>query len=135
MLESVDWTDLGSVVERRVGSSPTARTKATAGLLAVAFICVSGGMHEMRPYKKLTIVCAIISLFSLALCLVLHYWVACEEAEFWINVCLALFGSAILTMLSWFFTFPLMVRAFVAHTIAHGFWNSYPRRTPHPPHR
>ena len=26
MLESVDWTDLGSVVERRVGSSPTART-------------------------------------------------------------------------------------------------------------
>ena len=100
MLESVDWTDLGSVVERRVGSSPTARTKATAGLLAAAFICVCGGMHEMRPYKKLTIVCAIISLFSLALCLVLHYWMACEEAEFWINVCLALFGSAILTMLN-----------------------------------
>ena len=85
MLESVDWTDLGSVVERRVGSSPTARTKATAGLLAAAFICVCGGMHEMRPYKKLTIVCAIISLFSPALCLVLHYWMACEEAEFWIG--------------------------------------------------
>ena len=65
MLESVDWTDLGSVVERRVGSSPTARTKATAGLLAAAFICVCGGMHEMRPYKKLTIECAIISLFLL----------------------------------------------------------------------
>lgn len=27
MLESVDWTDLGSVVVRRVGSSPTARTR------------------------------------------------------------------------------------------------------------
>ena len=27
MLELVDWTDLGSVVERRVGSSPTTRTK------------------------------------------------------------------------------------------------------------
>lgn len=27
LLELVDWTDLGSVVERRVGSSPTFSTK------------------------------------------------------------------------------------------------------------
>ena len=65
MLESVDWTDLGSVVERRVGSSPTTRTKATAGLLAAAFICVCGGMHEMRLIKNLLLYVQLFHFFLL----------------------------------------------------------------------
>lgn len=40
----------------------------------------------MRPYKRLTIICEMISLFSLAICLFLHYFVICDESDFWINV-------------------------------------------------
>lgn len=54
----------------------------------------------MRPYKRLTIICGIISLLSLVICLVLHYFVLGEESNFWINVCLAIFGSALLSALT-----------------------------------
>ena len=42
----------------------------------------------MRPYKRLTVICGIISFLSLTLCLFLRYFVICEEADFWINVSL-----------------------------------------------
>ncbi len=54
----------------------------------------------MRPYKRLTVICGIISFLSLTLCLFLRYFVICEEADFWINVCLAVFGSALLSALT-----------------------------------
>lgn len=54
----------------------------------------------MRPYKRLTIICGMISFFSLAICLFLHYFVICDESDFWINVCLAIFGSALLSALT-----------------------------------
>lgn len=54
----------------------------------------------MKPYKRLTIICGVISLLSFAICLFLHYLFACSEADFWVNVCLAIFGSSLLTLLS-----------------------------------
>ena len=54
----------------------------------------------MRPYKRLTIICGMISFFSLAICLCLHYFAICDESDFWINVCLAVFGSALLSSLT-----------------------------------
>lgn len=54
----------------------------------------------MRPYKRLTIICGIISLLSLAICLFLHYFAFCDESNFWINICLAVFGSALLSTLT-----------------------------------
>ena len=54
----------------------------------------------MRPYKRLTIICGIISLLSLAICLFLHYFVLGDESDFWINICLAVFGSALLSALT-----------------------------------
>ncbi|MBQ3076310.1 MAG: hypothetical protein IJC43_00485 [Clostridia bacterium] len=54
----------------------------------------------MRPFKRLTFICTILSLISFTLCLGLHYGLSGEEAEFWVNVCLAVFGSSLLTALS-----------------------------------
>lgn len=54
----------------------------------------------MRPYKQLTIICFFLSLASLVSCLFLHYCCNCGEADFWGNICLAVFGSALLTALS-----------------------------------
>ena len=54
----------------------------------------------MRPYKRLTIICGFISLFSLAMCLFLHYSFTSEEADFWVNINLAVFGSALLSSLT-----------------------------------
>ena len=54
----------------------------------------------MRTYKKLTLICGSITLFSLGICLWLHYFCRCNETDFWVNVCLAIFGSALLTALS-----------------------------------
>ena len=44
---------LGSVVERRVGSSPTARTKATAGFLAAAFYFTGSPGTPLRSHNSL----------------------------------------------------------------------------------
>ena len=54
----------------------------------------------MRPYKRLTAICGIISFFSLVICLFLHYFVVHHESDFWINVCLAVFGSSLLSALT-----------------------------------
>lgn len=54
----------------------------------------------MKPYKRLTIICGIISLVSFVVCLCLQYLIVCNEADFWVNVCLAIFGSSLLTLLS-----------------------------------
>ena len=45
MLELVDWTDLGSVVERRVGSSPTARTTLNRLPHGSLFLQLGGNME------------------------------------------------------------------------------------------
>lgn len=58
-----------------------------------------GGL-DMRAYKRLTVICGIMSLFSLIICLLLHYFVPCDESGFWINICLAVFGSALLSALT-----------------------------------
>lgn len=54
----------------------------------------------MRLYKKLTYLSGIVSAVSFLVCLLLHYNFSGNESEFWVNVCLALFGSALLTTLS-----------------------------------
>lgn len=55
----------------------------------------------MRVYKKLTIITAIIAAIALSGAVFMHYWFpANSESEFWINVCLGVFGSAILTALT-----------------------------------
>jgi len=59
----------------------------------------------VRPYKKLTIICAVISVISLSICLCLYYCLDCDGADFWVNVCLAVFGSALLTSLSSFVSY------------------------------
>ena len=40
----------------------------------------------MKPYKRLTIICGIISLVSFVVCLCLHYLIVCDEADFWETV-------------------------------------------------
>ncbi len=52
----------------------------------------------MKPYKRLTIICSSISLFSFIACLCLHYLIVCDDTDFWVNVCLAIFGSSLLTV-------------------------------------
>jgi hypothetical protein len=52
----------------------------------------------MRAYKRLTIYSVLISVCSLMICFILHYCFKGDEAAFWINVCLALFGSAVLSL-------------------------------------
>jgi hypothetical protein len=59
----------------------------------------------MRPYKRLTWICGIISFLSLVICLFLHYVATSEETAFWINVCLAVFGSALLSALTSLITY------------------------------
>lgn len=54
----------------------------------------------MKAYKKLTIIATIISVMAFLLAVILHYCYPCYETEFWINVCLGLFGSAVLTVLT-----------------------------------
>lgn len=51
----------------------------------------------MKAYKQLTIYGGIISFCSLIICLIFHYFINGDEAAFWINVCLAIFGSALLS--------------------------------------
>lgn len=59
----------------------------------------------MKVYKRLTYVSVVITVVSAAICLWLHYTCTGTEAEFWINVNLALFGSATLTLLTSLLTF------------------------------
>ena len=59
----------------------------------------------MKVYKKLTYVSAGITVVSAIICIWLHYTYIGREAEFWINVNLALFGSATLTLLTSLLTY------------------------------
>lgn len=54
----------------------------------------------MKVYKKMTIVTVAIAMLSLAAAMIMHYFIPCAETDFWINVCLGIFGSAFLTMLT-----------------------------------
>lgn len=54
----------------------------------------------MKIYKKLTFVAMIIAAASLATAMIMHYILPCTETDFWINVCLGIFGSAFLTILT-----------------------------------
>lgn len=51
----------------------------------------------MESNKNSSLICFSISLISLAICLYLHYCSNYRDAEFWVNVCLAIFGSALLS--------------------------------------
>ena len=42
----------------------------------------------------------IIAAASLATAMIMHYFLPCTETDFWINVCLGIFGSAFLTILT-----------------------------------
>lgn len=51
----------------------------------------------MRIYKRSVIITGIISIVALAFAIILNYVV---NEEFWCNVCLGLFGSSILTLIT-----------------------------------
>lgn len=51
----------------------------------------------MRIYKRSVIITGIISIVSLAFAIILNYVV---NEEFWCNVCLGLFGSSFLTLIT-----------------------------------
>lgn len=54
----------------------------------------------MKVYKKMTVISAIITVSSLTAAMIMHYLFPCSETDFWINVCLGIFGSAFLTILT-----------------------------------
>lgn len=54
----------------------------------------------MKSYKKITVVTTILSLLSLTTVMIMHYLLPCAETDFWVNVCLGIFGSAFLTILT-----------------------------------
>lgn len=54
----------------------------------------------MRVYKKMTIISALIAIVAFFGAVFMHYCFPCDETEFWINVCLGIFGSAVLTGLT-----------------------------------
>ncbi len=54
----------------------------------------------MRVYKKMTIITVGVAAVAFLLAITLHYFFPCDEADFWINVCFGVFGSAILTALT-----------------------------------
>lgn len=72
----------------------------------------------MRPYKRLTLICGIISFFSFVICLFLYYFVGNEE-DFWINVCLAVFGSALLSALTSLVTYFHEKRSILENFVYH----------------
>ncbi len=57
----------------------------------------------MRAYKKITILTGFTTIIVLVCSVILHYWfIENSEINFWLNVFLAVFGSALLTTLtSW----------------------------------
>ena len=56
----------------------------------------------MRNYAISARITAILTLVSFAAAMILHYATNGEETEFWCNVCLAVFGSGLLTFItSW----------------------------------
>lgn len=74
----------------------------------------------MRIYKKLTIFTIIIAVIALSIAILLHYLIPCVETEFWINVLVGIFGSAVLTTLtsivSYHYERRKILEGFVYHT-------------------
>ena len=54
----------------------------------------------MRVYKRLTLLSVLIAAVMFSGAVFMHYSFLCDETEFWINVCLGIFGSAVLTALT-----------------------------------
>lgn len=54
----------------------------------------------MKNYVISTRISAFLTCISLVAALILHYELSGEEAKFWCNVCLAVFGSALLTLIT-----------------------------------
>ena len=54
----------------------------------------------MRIYKKMIKISFVVAVGAFFLAIFMHYCFQCNETEFWINVCLGLFGSAALTVLT-----------------------------------
>lgn len=74
----------------------------------------------MRVYKKLTYVTLIVAIVAFAIALLLHYSTPCADSDFWVNVCLGIFGSAILTamtsLVSYLYEKRNVMEGFVYHT-------------------
>ncbi|MDO5445845.1 MAG: hypothetical protein Q4F31_09540 [Eubacteriales bacterium] len=74
----------------------------------------------MRIYKKLTIYTTVIAIISFTLATFFHYCFPGDEADFWINVCLGIFGSAVLTaftsIVSYFHERRKTLENFLYHT-------------------
>lgn len=56
----------------------------------------------MKNYVIVVRITAILSFFSFFAIMYIHYYCCGTEADFWCNVCLAIFGSALLTLISSF---------------------------------
>lgn len=54
----------------------------------------------MRAHKKMTIISVILAIVTFLGAVIMHYCCSCYETEFWINVCLGLFGGAALGVLT-----------------------------------
>lgn len=80
----------------------------------------------MKTYKKLTIFTGLLAIVTFVAAIILHYGstpddvVATSNRDFWINVCLALFGSGALTFLTSIVTYHFerikTMESFLCHT-------------------
>lgn len=74
----------------------------------------------MRIYKILTVITIIIAVIALAIAILLHYLLPCGETDFWINVLIGIFGSAVLTTLtsivSYHYERRKILEGFIYHT-------------------
>lgn len=60
----------------------------------------------MRVYKKITLVAGMVTLATFAGCIILHYgFTENREISFWLNIVLAVFGSALLTAITSWITY------------------------------
>ena len=74
----------------------------------------------MRAYKRMAKFSILIAIISLLIAILLNFCFAIDKTGFWINVCLGLFGSATLTILtsvvSYFHEKRQTLENFVYHT-------------------
>lgn len=74
----------------------------------------------MRIYKKLTVYTSIIAVIALAIAVLLHYRIPCGDVDFWVNVLVGIFGSAVLTTLtsivSYHYERRKILEGFIYHT-------------------
>lgn len=54
----------------------------------------------MRPYKRLAIICVIFAVISLGIAMLLNFAFSGLNLDFWVNIFLGIFGSAVLTLLN-----------------------------------